>query len=82
MRKTLRYDVIFRPESEGSFTVIIPSFPGCVTYGKNLKEAKKMATDAIKGYIASLRKYKEAISTTDEENFFTSVEIKKVPIHA
>jgi predicted RNase H-like HicB family nuclease len=56
MRKILRYNVIFRPEPEGGFTVLVPSLPGCITYGRNLKEAKKMAIDAIKGYIASLKK--------------------------
>ena len=76
MRKTLRYNIIFRPEPEGGFTVIVPSLPGCVSYGKNLGEAKKMAVDAIKGYIVSLKKHKDTIPT-DEENYFTSVEIKR-----
>lgn len=80
MKKPLRYNVIFRPEPEGGFTVIVPSLPGCVTYGRNLKEAKKMAVDAIKGYIISLKKHKEAIPT-DEENFFSSVEIKRAPLY-
>jgi len=51
-------------------------FPG----GRNLKEAKKIAIDAIKGYIVSLKKHKELIPT-DEESFFTSVDIKKVPVY-
>jgi len=81
MRKTFRYNVIFRPEPEGGFTVIVPSLPGCITYGKDLKEAKKTAIDAIKGYIASLKKHKEPVPT-DEESLFTSVEIKKIPVYA
>ncbi len=81
MKKIFRYNIIFRPEPGGGFTVIVPSLPGCVTYGKNLKEAKRMAIDAIGGYIASLRKHKEVIPT-DEENFFTSVEIKRIPVYA
>lgn len=76
MEKILRYNVIFRPEPEGGFTVIVPSLSGCVSYGRNLQEAKEMAVDAIKGYIASLRKHKEAVPT-DEESFFTSIEVKK-----
>ena len=76
MRKTLRYNVILRPEPEGGFTVIVPSLPGCVTYGKDLKEAKKMAIDAIQGYLVSLKKHKEPIPS-DEESFFTSIEIKR-----
>ena len=81
MSKTIRYNVIFRPEPEGGFTVIVPSLPGCITYGKNLGEAKKMCVDAIKGYISSLKKHKEPIPT-DEANFFTSIDISKGLIHA
>jgi len=80
MNKPFRYNVIFRPEPEGGFTVIVPSLPGCVTYGKNLAEAKKMAVDAVKGYIASLKKHREPIPT-DEENFFSSIEVKRVLVH-
>lgn len=80
MEKILRYNIIFRPEPEGGFTVIIPSLPGCVTYGENLLEAKKMAIDAIEGYIASLKKHKEPIPT-DKENFFASVEVKNTLVH-
>jgi len=80
MRKNLRFNVIFRAEPEGGFTVIVPSLPGCITYGRNLKEAKKMAIDAIKGYIASLKKHKEPIPT-DEESFLTLVEIKRTPAY-
>jgi len=81
MTKTLRYDIIFRPEPEGGFTVIVPSLPGCVIYGRNLNEAKKMAVDAIRGYIASLRKHKEIVPN-DEENYFSSIEIKKTLTYA
>ena len=78
MAKSIRYNIIFRPEPEGGFTVIVPSLPGCVSYGKNLSEAKKMAIDAIKGYITSLKKHGDVVPT-DEENFFASVEVSKAP---
>ena len=55
MRKIIHYNVIFHPEPEGGFTVIVPSLPGCISYGKDLTEAKKMAVDAIRGYIVSLK---------------------------
>ncbi|GEM_PF-1061447 len=44
--KVLKYTVIYTLEPEGGFTVTVPSLPGCVTYGKDLAEAKKMAEDA------------------------------------
>jgi antitoxin HicB len=52
MKKTRsHFNLILRPEPEGGFTVIVPALPGCVTYGRNLAEAKDMAKDAIAGYI-------------------------------
>lgn len=74
MKKILHYNLIFRPEIEGGFTVIVPSLPGCVTYGKNLKEAKEMAEDAILGYLGSLRKHGELIPS-DTDNFITTLDI-------
>lgn len=74
--KQKNYTLIFRSEPEGGYTVIVPSLPGCVTYGGNLEEAKKMATDAIKGYIASLRKHKEPVPS-DNSVFYTNVNIQE-----
>jgi len=73
--KSLKYNVVFYPEPEGGFTVVVPALPGCITYGKDLKEAKKMVLDAIEGYVASLSKHGEEIPT-DETSFITSVDIK------
>jgi predicted RNase H-like HicB family nuclease len=59
--KKLSYRIILRPEPEGGFTVIVPTLPGCVTYGETLEEAKEMAIDAIKAYLESLKKHNEPI---------------------
>jgi len=74
-QKVLSYNIIFYPEPEGGFTVVVPRLPGCVTYGKNLKEAREMAIDAIKSYLASLKKHKEPIPE-DKGSFFTSIEVR------
>jgi antitoxin HicB len=67
MKKThFHFNIFLRPEPEGGFTAIVPALPGCVTYGRTLGEAKKMAKDAIRGYIESLKKHKEPIPTDDE----------------
>lgn len=78
--QTLYYNVLFRPEPEGGFTVIVPSLPGCITYGKNLAEAKAMAVDAISLYVESLIEDGEPINS-DEENFSTllRIPVKKIP---
>ncbi len=72
--KKIVYNLVFKPEPEGGYTVVVPSLPGCVTYGKTLEEAKEMAEDAIKGYIASLKKHKEPVPT-DESSFFTTLDV-------
>jgi predicted RNase H-like HicB family nuclease len=67
MAKTrYHYNIMLRPEPEGGFTATVPALPGCVTYGRTLTEARKMAKDAIAGYIDSLKKHKEPIPTDDE----------------
>ncbi len=49
--KILDYTVIFQKEPEGGYTAIVPELPGCVTYGKDLEEAKKMVKEAIELYL-------------------------------
>ncbi len=59
--KTYTYHTIYQAEPEGGYTVTVPALRGCVTYGKNLREARKMARDAITGYLESLQKHGEPI---------------------
>jgi predicted RNase H-like HicB family nuclease len=59
--KELSFRIVLRPEPEGGYTVIVPSLPGCITYGETLEEAKKMAKDAIKAYLKSMEKHGEKI---------------------
>ena len=55
------FQIVFRPEPEGGYTVIVPSLPGCVTYGKTLEEAQVMAKEAIELYVETLRARKEEV---------------------
>ena len=50
----LSYRVLLRKEPEGGYTVIVPSLPGCVTYGDSIEEAIDMAKEAIDLYLESL----------------------------
>ena len=59
--KVLNYRVLLRKEPEGGYTVIVPSLPGCVTYGEDVEDAIKMAKEAIELYIESLRAHGEEI---------------------
>jgi antitoxin HicB len=50
------YTVLFEPSDEGGFVVTCPALPGVVTQGETLEEARRMAADAIRGYLESLLK--------------------------
>ena len=63
--KRLSYRILLRKEPEGGYTVIVPSLPGCVTYGDSIDEAIDMAKEAIELYIESLEEHGEEIPTED-----------------
>ena len=71
-QKILNYNLLFKKEPEGGYTVTVPALQGCVTYGKTLEEAKKMAAGAIQAYIGSLQKHGETVPS-DETVFITTV---------
>jgi antitoxin HicB len=48
-------------EAEGGYTVIVPSLPGCVTWGETIEEAKKMAKEAILLYLEDMEANNEKI---------------------
>ena len=63
--KALNYRIMLRKELEGGYTVLVPSLPGCVTFGETIDQAVEMAREAIELYIESLREAKEDIPTDD-----------------
>ena len=62
----LSYRILLRQEPEGGYTVIVPSLPGCVTYGDTVEEAIEMAKEAIELYIESLKEHGEEIPTEEK----------------
>ena len=57
------FTVLFEPAEEGGYVVTCPALPGLVTEGDTLEEARTMASDAIRGYLESLRKDGQPIPT-------------------
>jgi predicted RNase H-like HicB family nuclease len=62
---------MLRKEPEGGYTVIVPSLPGCVTYGESLDDAVAKAKEAIELYVESLKSHCEEIPTEDETFEYT-----------
>ncbi len=52
--------VVIEPAEEGGFIARVPALLGCVTEGDTREEALAMARDAIRGYLASLKKHGES----------------------
>lgn len=63
------YIVVFDPAEEGGYNVSFPQFPGCVTFGKDIKEAKKMAQEALELWL-------------EETNKPSNVIVKELPMQA
>jgi len=60
-----RADIIFETDLEGGYTVTVPALPGCVTYGKDTKEARTMAKEAIELYLEDMVESGEKFPQTD-----------------
>lgn len=57
----------FTSEKEGGYTVAIPAFAGCVSYGKTFEEAMEMIQDALEG----------CLGVAKEEGLFVPDEIEQ-----
>ncbi len=56
MKKSIHnYTAVFERNENNGYTVTVPSLPGLVTEGRNLDDARKMATEAIECYLAGLK---------------------------
>ena len=74
-KTSYHFNIVFRPEPEGGFTAVVPALPGCVTHGRTLNEAKAMARDAVRAYVASLKKHGERIPT-DVDTLVASLNVE------
>lgn len=57
------YIGIIHKDADSDFGVSFPDFPGCITAGKTLDEAGRMAQEALTGHIAVGAEYGDTIPT-------------------
>lgn len=60
------YPAIFSKNSDGSYTIIFPDLPGCISEGKSLANAIYMAQSALSQWIGYLSDKKEKIPNATE----------------
>lgn len=68
------FQIVLRPEPEGGYTVLVPSLPGCVTFGETIEEAHAMAKEAIELTIESMKEHGEEI-IDDTHTFDSRVQV-------
>ncbi len=55
------YIALLRKEKGSDYGVDFPDFPGCVTAGRNLEEARRMATEALALHVEGMIEDGEAL---------------------
>jgi predicted RNase H-like HicB family nuclease len=50
----VEYVAVVHKDAESDFGVSFPDFPGCITAGRTLEEAKQMAFEALTGHIRAI----------------------------
>ena len=55
------YIALLRKEPASDFGVDFPDFPGCVTAGETLEQARRMAAEALELHVAGLSEDREPI---------------------
>jgi predicted RNase H-like HicB family nuclease len=59
----LTYLAVLELGTDGSYSVFFPDLPGCFSYGKDLEDAQRMATEAASLHVYGLECEKEEIPT-------------------
>lgn len=56
-----RYIALLRKDPDSDFGVDFPDFPGCITAGSTIQEAKSFAVEALRGHIGVMMDYGDPI---------------------
>jgi predicted RNase H-like HicB family nuclease len=69
----MKFAITLEQDEDGFIVASCPAFPGCHSQGRTKAEAIANITEAIRGYIASMRKHGEPIPVTDIEEVEVAV---------
>ena len=74
MGNTIKFAITIERDEDGFVVASCPALPGCHSQGRTKEEAIVNIKEAIRGYIASMRKHGEPIPA------ITEVEEVEVPV--
>lgn len=78
------YVAVIHKERKSDYGVSFPDFPGCITAGETLEEAKAMAKEALEGHIETMKEAGFSIPAPSslDESVQASQDEYKQTIHA
>ena len=76
VKKILKYTAVFEVANEGGYIVSVPALPGCYSQGETREEAEIMIKDAIKSYLAVLKKENQPIPHDTVQPFTKQIAIE------
>jgi antitoxin HicB len=74
--KTIHYKILLRKEEDGTYTVIVPSLPGCLTFGRTVEEAQEMAKESIEGFIACIVARGEEVPVEADDSMVCTIAVE------
>lgn len=74
--KTQTFQLMFESDPKGGYTVTAPAFPGLVTYGSTMKEAREMAREAIELYLEDMAESGEETPGQDDYTLMGTIEVQ------
>ncbi|MFA4887300.1 MAG: type II toxin-antitoxin system HicB family antitoxin [Candidatus Nanoarchaeia archaeon] len=63
----MKFRILIGQDEDGMVVVECPCLPWCISQGKTREEAIRNIKDAMKGYLASLKKHNEPVPLSIEE---------------
>lgn len=72
-RRKMKLVISLERDEDGYFVASCPIFAGCHSQGKTREEAIANISEAIRGYITSMRKHGEKLPETDIEELEVTV---------
>jgi len=69
------YFAVFDPAEEGGYNVTFPDFPGCFTFGRDFKEARKKAKEVLELWIEELTCEKKEIPVKTSRPIVDEIEV-------
>ena len=69
----MKFAITLEQDEDGFIVASCPSLPGCHSQGKTREEAIANITEAILGYVTSMRNHGQPIPTTEVEEVEVTV---------